>query len=249
MAAETGLAPTPASTLTLTVAATAQNVFAALKRRSWMIQNQSPEVMYVRTDGTAATQDENSVKIPPGYLARNEPNTITPSIISIIGPTAGQAFHATEQVGIIVEPAGGPVEMSGYDSSVDAIQVEPIAASPRATMTVPLAQLTAPGDSAPIDVSLYEDHTVFVTIAAIETNVVVGIKTSGNGTDFGRISLADPANQVVGCAIDEEQATITANGTYPLRFSGQIKEIMVTFESEDPGTAVTVDPVYVGGAS
>lgn len=65
-------------------------------RLGWMLQNQSTEDMYVRDDGTAATADKDSVKVPPGAIARNSPEYVSPKAISVIAATTGSAYYAEE---------------------------------------------------------------------------------------------------------------------------------------------------------
>lgn len=77
----------------------AQVLMAAnVDRRGWSIQNQSTQDLYLRSRGESgtvnATQDHNSIKIPPG--AYYEPPVVDTRALSIIGPTTGQAFYARE---------------------------------------------------------------------------------------------------------------------------------------------------------
>lgn len=77
---------------TLTLGGAAQTIFSAGQAsHGWAVQNQSTDYLYVRQD-TTATQDQNSFRISPGseYVA----DYVTGGIVSIIGPTTGQAFWA-----------------------------------------------------------------------------------------------------------------------------------------------------------
>lgn len=125
----------------------------------------------------------------------------------------------------------------------------PLAEAARNTQETPFTTLTAPGDTTAVNVENYNDHTFAITIAALDTNVILGLKGSVGGTGFARLSLAgDPANAIVGAAVDEEQFTITVDAlTYTLRVRGAFKEMKLTFESESGGTAATVAVVYRGG--
>jgi len=91
--------------------------------------------------------------------------------------------------------------------------------------------LTAPGTS---DVTLVQlgdnfdtrNYTLFVTVAAINTNVIVALEGSIDGTNYSKII----ANQ-----------TITANGTTHYNIANHpVKFIRPNFVSESGGTAATV---------
>lgn len=138
--------------------------------------------------------------------------------------------------------------LAGYDQSQGALQTSPLSAGGRNVVEATHAQLTAPGDTAPINVSLYDEHCFQIVVASVDTNVIFGIQASLDGTNYGRLSLADAADQVVGSTISEEQDTVTVDGTYFLRIRGQFKFLKFTFEDENGGTAVTLDVTYMGGA-
>lgn len=67
-------------------------------RRGWEVQNQSTGRLWIRSRGaagaSAATPDANSLLLEPGdfYCADH----VTQNALSIVGPTAGQAFYARE---------------------------------------------------------------------------------------------------------------------------------------------------------
>lgn len=77
---------------TITLGGTAQTALAAgTSTNGWLVQNQSSDYLYVRQT-TTATADQNAIRIAPGamYVA----DYLTGGLVSIIGPTTGQAFTA-----------------------------------------------------------------------------------------------------------------------------------------------------------
>lgn len=91
--------------------------------------------------------------------------------------------------------------------------------------------LTAPGNGNLLQVAVNntfstQSYTLIVTVATIDTNVVVCLEGSIDGTTFAPII----ANQ-----------TITANGSFAYSVSGQpVKWVRPKFVSESGGTAATV---------
>ena len=91
--------------------------------------------------------------------------------------------------------------------------------------------LTAPGDGSVLQVVennffATENYTLIVTVAEIDTNVIVRLDGSIDGTNYAPII----ANQ-----------TITANGTTVYSVSGRpVKWIRTNWVSEAGGTAATV---------
>lgn len=95
------------------------------------------------------------------------------------------------------------------------------------------AQLTAAGDTAAINVEVYHHHTFHYTIANIDTNVVVGIDSSLDNTNWVRIGTT---------------TTQTANGTYEFEIdSYKTKYLRFSFDSEAGGANATIDVLYMGG--
>lgn len=94
--------------------------------------------------------------------------------------------------------------------------------------------LAAPGVSDALPVGNYSEHLIQCTVAAINTNVVLRIEGSLDGTNFFNLSASD------------EDKTITANGTYAFRYVGMVDYIRVRFVSESGGTAATVTNSYTG---
>lgn len=94
-------------------------------------------------------------------------------------------------------------------------------------------QLTAPGTTDALQVKTVTNHTIAVTVAAIDTNVVVRIEGSLDGTNWANLS-------------DVGDTTITGNGTEMFFFKGKLNYIRGNFVSESGGTAATVNFVYSG---
>lgn len=97
-----------------------------------------------------------------------------------------------------------------------------------------ITQLTEPGASAWIATGKALNHTVAVTVASIDTNVVVRIEGTIDGTNVFNLSDTDT------------DTTITANGTYGFMATGSLIGIRVNFVSESGGTAATIDAKYLG---
>lgn len=81
---------------TITTGGTAQQLMAAnASRRGFRIQNQSNGALYFSATGTA-TMDQNSFLLNAGDYFESSPHFIGTTVVSIIGATTGQAYHATE---------------------------------------------------------------------------------------------------------------------------------------------------------
>ena len=112
-------------------------------------------------------------------------------------------------------------------------------------------QLTVAGVTSSIEVSGILWHTFQVKLAAVDTNVIVGIEGSLDDTNFFEIPLPDQndvvAVGVTGTTFSKSRVTITANGTYCLT-AGKIpvKFVRFNFRSESGGTAATLDVKYYG---
>lgn len=97
-------------------------------------------------------------------------------------------------------------------------------------------QLTAPGNTAGVEVSTVHNHTFSVDVANINTSVDIRFE--------GRIGDGTFEN------IDESDAdiTISANGTRIYYLSNfEIDELRCVFVSESGGTTATLDFKYKGG--
>lgn len=106
-------------------------------------------------------------------------------------------------------------------------------------------QLTAAGVTAATKVKGMRSHTFQVTLANKNTNVIVGIQGSTDGTSFGELSLDSTA--VTGLAITTNRATITADGIYIITVKNTpLHSVKFNFISESGGTTATLDVVYYG---
>jgi hypothetical protein len=80
---------------TVTLGGAAQSPFAANPlRKGWMLSNLSNDILYVRDDGTAAT-NQTGVPVYPGQTISDSGNCTT-TAISILGATTADAFAAKE---------------------------------------------------------------------------------------------------------------------------------------------------------
>ena len=96
-------------------------------------------------------------------------------------------------------------------------------------------QLTAPGNTAAVNVNAINNHVFQVTVAVIDTSVDVNIEGSLDGTNFFKIKASD--------------VQYTANGTYYITETDlQVKFIRFDFVSELTVTNATIDVVYLGSA-
>ncbi len=87
--------------------------------------------------------------------------------------------------------------------------------------------LVAPNDTTNTEKRLLcERQVLFVyTVAAIDTNVVLAIRVSFDGTNWGTVATS---------------ATHTANGTFALTWLGGAPYVDLTFVSEAGGTAAVI---------
>lgn len=106
-------------------------------------------------------------------------------------------------------------------------------------------QLTAAGLTPSTRVRGIKNHTFGVTLANKNTNVIVSVNGSADGTSFGELTIENTA--VAGLAITNNRATITANGTYIITVKNTpLHSVKFNFISESGGTAATLDVVYYG---
>jgi len=94
-----------------------------------------------------------------------------------------------------------------------------------------LAQLTATGNTDSVSMAGYSHAFITVKVSAINTNVVIRIEGSNNGTDWANLAATDT------------DTTITVNGTYAFTFTGSPAFIRLNFVSESGGTDATIDTV------
>lgn len=95
-------------------------------------------------------------------------------------------------------------------------------------------QLTAPGNSAGLATPGLTRHSVWCTVAAINTSLVLRVEGSLDGTNWANLDASNT------------DFTVTGNGTYGFTFEGLLAHIRVVFVSELGGTAATVDAKYLG---
>lgn len=106
-------------------------------------------------------------------------------------------------------------------------------------------QLTAAGNTSSVKVNSMVNHTFQVTVAAINTNVIVSIEGSNDDSSFSILPL--DGTPVTGLTIGAATnlATITANGTYSLVLKNVATQfIRFDFVSESGGAAATIDVTY-----
>lgn len=110
------------------------------------------------------------------------------------------------------------------------------------------AQLSATGVTPSFDVAGLKNHTFQVMVASINTNVILALEGSHDGTNFFEIPSGSQANvNVTGMTYATGRYTITVNGTYRLVAQNEsIKHIRLRFVSETGGTTATLNPVYHG---
>ena len=274
---ETSMIPDPAAAQTLAVGGTQQTLFAGLDgRRSWYFQNHSGENMYIRFDGTIATQDGNSTLVPPGHYARSMEGNCSGSLISIIGPTTGQVFSATQQVGVIVGPAGGsglvkaestlPTEASdgslvaplhrtfgeyvfaGFDFSSGSMLTTPLGLINGVPLKVTDTQLTAVGTTPATNVEGYLHHLYAIT-SVENTSTDVRYQFEGS-TDGGTLySLIFPDNAAeTGYTSANGLHTVTADNTYIFIFANlKLTHIRFNWVTETGNTDATINPIHIHG--
>ena len=92
-------------------------------------------------------------------------------------------------------------------------------------------QLTAPGVTSAFSMVGYKRATVAVTIASINTNVVIRIEGSLDGTNWFNLNAT------------ETDTVFTSNGTFGFNVEAAIDNIRLNFVSESGGTAATVNAV------
>lgn len=90
-------------------------------------------------------------------------------------------------------------------------------------------QLTAPGSTPARSMAGYSKAYIQVVITNINTNVVVRIEGSNDGTNWANLSA------------NNSDTTFTTNGTYAFQYQGCPANIRTTFVSETGGTAAVLD--------
>lgn len=106
-------------------------------------------------------------------------------------------------------------------------------------------QLTAAGVTDATKVRGMKNHTFQVTLANKNTNVIVSVDGSTDGTSFGELTMENTA--VAGLAITTNRATITVDGTYLIVVKNtSLHSVKFNFISESGGSTATLDVVYLG---
>ncbi len=78
---------------TIATGGTAQDALAADNyRRGFAFQNQSTGDLYLRWDGSDATTDGNSLKVPPGAYFETPTGMGAGNRVSVKGATTGQEY-------------------------------------------------------------------------------------------------------------------------------------------------------------
>lgn len=134
----------------------------------------------------------------------------------------------------------------GYNSSLGAVEVEE--QSPALIQALgPFSEtgLTAPGFTSQQNILDYELVTYQATVSAIDTNVVLNVQQSADGSNWFIAKLENSA--VTGMSIANNQATITENGTYGLTSRRQGQFARLQFESESGGTNAVVNSQFLAG--
>ena len=107
-----------------------------------------------------------------------------------------------------------------------------------------ITQLTAPGSTADVNVSSMGLYGYAFTVAALDTNVIVGMTGNVDGTNYAYLPLDNSA--VSDASITTNKVTVTANGTYAIYSSAPVNEARFTWITEAGGTAATIDADFFG---
>ena len=106
-------------------------------------------------------------------------------------------------------------------------------------------QLIATGLTSALKVTGMKNHTFQVKVAAINTNVIVEVQGSNDGTIFFPLTMDNTATATF--AITSNRATITGNGNFHLRVQNtSLHSVRFNFVSESGGSAATLDVTYYG---
>ena len=133
----------------------------------------------------------------------------------------------------------------GSDLATETLFVTNVADGALRTQKVTgITQLTAAGQTAGQDVSLCTYYGYTVTVASINTNVIVGLQGTIDGSNWSELTLKNTA--VTGLSISSNRCTITANGTYLIWSEAPVSLVRFNFISESGGTAATLDCDFFG---
>lgn len=138
------------------------------------------------------------------------------------------------------EPYGRPI-LYGSNLSEGSMDVTPVSAPPMPTVKITgITQLTAPGNTAKVNVSEYSLYGYSFTVAAINSSVLVCLYGSIDETNYAVLPL-DSGPVPGAAAISNNQVTVTANGTYLIYSSAPVIDFYFSFVSESGGSAATID--------
>ena len=105
--------------------------------------------------------------------------------------------------------------------------------------TTGITQLTAPGDTSTSNVSNFGVYGYSITVASVDTTVVVQLEGSIDETNYATLPLDNTA--MTWLAITNNVAAITVDGTYILYSSAPVVDVKLSFDSETGGEAATID--------
>ncbi len=112
------------------------------------------------------------------------------------------------------------------------------------SFTLTATQLTAPAASEALECLGATQHSIDLTVASIDTDVVFHLEGSVDGTNFGVLRMANTA--VTGLAISANVATVTANDTFILAVeNAPLEKIRINWTAENGGTAATLDADFL----
>jgi len=129
---------------------------------------------------------------------------------------------------------------AGFDLTQNALSITEVA--PPLLMLdkeTGITQLTEPGVTTPVDASLYGIAGYSVTIANIDSNVILGLVGTTDESGSYECRLVNTA--VANCAISGNRATITANGTYLIYTEDPAVKLQLDWISELGGANATAD--------
>ena len=107
-------------------------------------------------------------------------------------------------------------------------------------------QLITPGLTDALKITGMKNHTFQVVVAEIDTNVIVEVQGSNDGTNFFPLTIDNTATGSF--AITTNRPTITGNGNYHLRVQNtSLHSVKFSFVSESGGdSSATLDVTYYG---
>lgn len=110
-------------------------------------------------------------------------------------------------------------------------------------------QLTAPGNTAWVDLAkYYTDFTLNITVASINASVLVGLQAQNVSESEEYFILPVEGGDQANLSLSAGIATISANGTYYLRYIGRYHKVRAVFGGELEGTDATVNFEIIAGA-